>query len=290
MNRRSFLTAASYAALLAAGPSYGAPRSRVPAAVVPATVAGGLQLAMDQASNGYDIEGPFSWWEQGNVGYRSNGVTVIQMAPAPSNAPYLLPQPVFLDGPGSSGPIVLRGDPANPLAYNVYANNSLQGITAQHGAHLILEGFTIRGDANCTLVNGLRGGYISTRNVWYGPALNGGLNAPIGAAGGSQVDLIGPNVLIGAGFLAVLSCIENGRIILAPGHSISLHNNMNFGIMVNMVYGSCWTQGTPPVFNGAGLAGSTGVKYAAHYNSFIGFDKNLIPGAPGTSDATSTVM
>ncbi len=248
-----------------------------------------LQRALDYAAGNFDCAAPFSWTEIGNVGYRS-GVTV-QMAPAPAATPYLMPQPAFLDGLSTAGPITLRGDPTSRtsiLSYNLYANNSLQGLTAQNGGALICEGFTIRGDANCTLINPLEGGKVAVSNVFLGQGSSGPVGA-MGAAGGSQLDLIGPITLIGAGFSAVLAAIEDGRISIAPDCPISLDNVMNFGLMVDLYHASIWTQGSPPIWSGS-IAGSTGQSYVAVAQSFLGFDHTLIPGSAGYSDATSTVL
>lgn len=250
-----------------------------------------LQRALDYAHGNFDVVPPWTWADIGNVGYRSN--VTVQMAPAPSANPYRLPQPAFIDGASPAGPITLRGDPANPLAYNLYAENSLQGLTAQNGAHLICDGFTIRGNAYCTLINSLKLGSIAVKNVWFGPSEHGGVNAPLGAAGGSQLDIIGPITLIGAGFFSILTAIEDSRIVIAPNCPIRLDNVMDFGIMVNMGKASIWTQGSPPIWNGPGLAGSTGKKLAAFWGAFIGFDHTLIPGSfdPATDrDSLSTVL
>lgn len=243
-----------------------------------------IQAALDRASE-LHAPAPYNWVEVGNVGYHPNPIVTLQLAPAPESDPYVLPQPVFFEG---REPVIINGSAANPGAYNILADNPLQGFTAQHGAHLILNGFTIRGANYCTCINGLRNGAITVGNVRIGSIPGQAYCAPIGAAGGSQVDIAGILSLFGPGFIAVFSSIENGRIILAPGHTINFENPLDFGIMFNMLYGSTWTQGSPPNFAGA-IAGSTGSEYAAHYSSFIGFDHDLIPGSGGSQDWTSKV-
>lgn len=249
-----------------------------------------FQRAFDYASANFDLSPPFTWVECGNVGYRA--AVTIQMAPCSSaNAEtYGFTTPVFLDGAGSCGPILLRGDPTSResmLNYNVYAKNTLQGFTSQRGGMLLCDGFTIRGDGNCTLINGLEGGAITMKNVIMGQGSTGSLGG-YGAAGGSVVTLTGCLRLIGSGFIAVATAIESGRLILAPGCSIVADNNMNFGIMVSLMHAECWTQGSPPTFSGFG--GSTGQKYVAYYGAFLGFDHTLIPGSAGASDSTSIVL
>ncbi len=245
-----------------------------------------LQRALDYAAGNFDLAPPFTWTESGNVGYRPG--VVVQMAKAPSGTPYLLPAPAFLDGLGASGPVTLQGDPANPLDYNVYANNSLQGLTAQNGGKLILNGFTLRGDANCTLVNPLEGGTLVIANVWLGPG-NTGLTGAVGAAGKSRVEIIGNITLIGSGFSSVFTAIESGMFSFAPGASVTLDNVMNFGIMFNLAHAEAWTQGAPITWNGAGLVGSTGQNWNLNWGAFLGFSAG-IPGSGGYCDATSVVL
>lgn len=246
-----------------------------------------LQKAFNVATSNFDVNlSSATWTEQGNVGYSSGGIT-IQMAPAPAATPYTLSQPVFCRA-SPSGVITLRGDPANGLAYNIYSANSLQGITAQEGGVVVCDGFTIRGAPNCTSLNTLRGGYMSIKNVWFGGVAEGRC-APIGAAGGSQVDIIGPIYLIGSGFVAVFTTLEGGRIMLCHGHEIHIHNAMDFGVMCNVSAGDMWTQGTPPYFTGH-KTDSIGAKYNCYWSGRLMFDHNLIPGTGGASDATSTVL
>lgn len=252
-----------------------------------------LQRAFDYAARNFDIDDTGTWSEKSNVGVYSNGV-VIQMAAVSEANAERLTKPVFLDGAGISGLITLRGDKANASAYNIYAANSLQGITTQHGANLKCEGFRMRGDANCTLINALRGGYISTEAIELGRGA--GAVGAVGAAGGGQVNLYGTTTLLGAGspttildFVAVLCAIQNGRIIFGKDAVINMAAAMNFGYMVDLNYGSCWQEETTPSFTGH-TTDSLGTKYIVAWNSFVGFNHTVIPGSAGSCDGTSTVL
>lgn len=257
--------------------------------LTPATAVQSIQCALDHAAADFDIAPPFAWGGAGNVGYRP--AVTVQLAPAPASAPYLLPAPAYLDGLGCSGPILLRGDPssrASILSYNIHAANSLQGLTAQNGGVLIVDGFTIRGDPDCTTINALEGGKIGVRNVFIGGIDPVRHPSAIGAAGGSHVDLLATVTLIGAGFGAVFCAIEDSMLSWAPGAVVAIDNAMNFGLMVDLQKGAFWTQGSPPSFTGA-IASSTGQSYVASDQSYLGFDHTLIPGSPGLCDATSII-
>jgi len=260
----------------------------------PATALKTIQRAFDYASGNFDICPPFTWTPGPGTYIGERAPIVIQMAPAPAATPYVLPQPAYLDGYGLTAPVLLRGDPANPTDYFIRSNSTFQGLTAQNGARLICDGFAIVGVNDCTLINGLTEGSIRIRNVWFGQVAAQALGhgaCPLGAAGGSQVEIDGPITMWGAGnFAATLSAIEDGRLILAPGHSINFQNAMDFGVMFGLMHASCWTMGSPPVFGGPGLAGCTGQKYSASCQAFLGFNHTLIPGTGGFSDATSTVL
>ncbi len=251
-----------------------------------------LQLACDYALYNFDLSPPFAWthWN-GNAKLGERQGPIVQMAPAPSSNPYILTNPLVVDGLGACGPITLRGDRSNPFGYYIQANNTFQGLTTQNGGRLVLEGFAIMGQPNCTLINTLHGGSIRINgDVWCGQISSGA--APLGAAGG-RLEIAGSISFWGnGGFNAAISGLEGALITLLPGGSVNVNNAMNYGIMCNMMGGSfIWTEGSPPVFNVA--AGSSGEKLRAFASSGIMFDHNYIPGTynPATDkDATSTVM
>jgi hypothetical protein len=248
-----------------------------------------LQRAFDYAAGNFDLEPPFSWTTAYYIGERPG--VVIQMAPATAANPYILPIQTFLDGQGISGPITLRGDREHPTNYFIRADASgLQGITAQAGARLYLEGFAIFGAQNTTLINTLSGGQIAIRDVWFGPTTGGAPTSAMGAAGGGQLEVIGTVHFWGGGFGAIMTAIEEGRIILAPNAAFDFTNAMNFGQIIGLQHASLWTQGTPPTFFGAGLPGCSGLKFSVTQNSMMSiFDAlNVVPGTGYTLGNAST--
>lgn len=252
-----------------------------------------IQRALDYASANFDLEPPFNWTPcPGSYEGDRPGI-VIQMAPAPSEAPYILPQPAYLDGNGTCAPITLRGDPQNPLDYFIRADSTFQGLTSQNGARLRCEGFAIHGAGNCTLINPLSKGIVEVSEVWFGPNTSGSTpTAPMGAAAGSQLELRGAVHLWGSGFVSVFTAIEEGRIILGPNAAVDVANPMDFGQMFGLRHASVWLQGSSMSFIGAGLAGSTGSKFSATDCSFLGIHNatSAIPGTGWTQDSTSTVL
>lgn len=274
------------------------------ATVAPGAVFKTLQKALNVAASGFDIDSTSAAWAwAGNTGQRSNCGVTIQMAQISEANAERLAQPVFLDGTGISGPVTLKGDSsnggANMALYNLYAANPLQGITTQHGAFLIVDGISMKGDANCTLLNTLRGGFITVNGFRAGRGA--GTVCPIGSARGGDLELAGQLRLIGSGdpyhvcdFVGIYAAIQNGRVHFLPGSSVYLENMANFGYAFIAEEGSFWVENAPPwngqpfisavpVFGGTGLAGSLGAKYDLAEHSFLGISANAIPGTVAAS-------
>src|SRR5262245_906904 len=183
--------------------------------LTPSTAVKNIQRAVDIAASLFQIIIPINdWTDNNNCGYRS-GVTV-QLAQAPANNPYLLPQPVFLDGLAASAPIYLRGDPLAPTLYNIKATNVLQGITAQNGGVMICDGFSITGIASCTYLNALQQGKMAVRNVRFAPTIGGAPNGTggfIGAADQSRIDIIGPIYFDGDAVVPLLALEDRKSVV-----------------------------------------------------------------------------
>lgn len=270
-----------------------------------------MQKALNVAAYGFDIDSTGAAWTwNGNIGYRDSRVT-IQMAQVSQANQEACTNPLFLDGAGISGPITVRGDPANISAYNIRGANPLQGFTAQRGASLKLEGFTIRVDQYCTMVNALHGGALAVKDIAFGRASSGLSDIPggcIGAAMGGQVDVIGMVRLLGSGnpyalsdFTCVFAAIQTGRIHFAPGNSIDIPSASNFGYMFLAEKGSFWVENKPawggnpyvsavPVWTGAGVSGSLGTRYTLQKQSFLGVSASIIPGSAGQVLDSSLVI
>lgn len=249
-----------------------------------------LQRALNIAAYRFDIDSTdATWTAMPNFGARL-GIT-IQMAPTSEASAERLTQPVFVDGTGSSGPITIRGDPNNPAAYNLYAANHFQGITAQQGAHIIIDGISMRGDAHVTLVNALFGGVLTIKSlrVGRGPLPLGQSVSAAGAAMGGQINMAGKLSIAGSGqplvvtdINPVFAAIQNGRIHFFPGNSIHFENTANFGYMFVLEGGSVWSENlyggnSAPVWTGA-VSGSIGSKYSIARYAMLSVSAASIPG------------
>lgn len=249
-----------------------------------------LQCALDHASADFDFDAPFTWAEVGNYGYRP-GVT-IQIADVSAANAERLTVPLLLDGHGQMAPITLRGNNMTPTNVNIYAANSLQGITSQNGGEINCEGFALRGDQYCTLFNTLALGKMSVKNVYVGQGATGDC-AVLGAAGGSQLDVTGTIYLMGSGFGCIANAIEDARLIFAPAANFNFTNAMHWDVFLNLNRASCWTQGSPPTIGGSKTPnGGAAVAYAVNWQSFCGISNtaSVLPGNPGNHDSTSIVL
>ena len=251
-----------------------------------------IQKAVDYAGKNLDLSPPLMWLTNyGHTAFGTRlGVPVI-MAPNIGGPTYDLPDPVFLDGFGASGPITLMGDPANPQNYLISAKNQFQGLTAQDGALLNCVGFQIMADpatgVGCTLINGLRNGSITVGNVIFGGgAVAGGA---MGAAGISHVSAIGNLALAGsAGYNSVFEAIEKSVITFADGITVMVSNAMPLGVVFNLSGSECEPEGSYPAWAGAGVSGSTGLKVQAQHGSKCGISlATIVPGAGTYVDSTS---
>jgi hypothetical protein len=196
-----------------------------------ATALATLQRAFDCAASNFDVQiQPGSWRDPiAFVGYRP-GVTIQVAATNVTGAHQIPTQPVFADGLGTSGPIYLRGDPANPQNYKLNFQNGYQGITAQDGAVVIVDGLTLSGNSNITLLNCLRHGVIAVRNTH----LAQGMQGAVGGLGADNctLDVIGDIWIDGPQFVSVFEAISLGRITFARGVSIHIDQaNVNVGTL-----------------------------------------------------------
>lgn len=281
------------------------------ATVAPGAVFRTVQKAFNVAHSCFDIDASgASWAWAGNTGQRAGSGVTIQMAQTSEANAERLTQPAFLDGIGCSGPITLKGDSsnggANMCLYNLYAANPLQGLAPQHGGFLIVDGISMKGDANCTLLNTLRGGFITVKGFRAGRGA--GAICPLGSARGGDLELAGQLRLIGSGdpnaitdFGEVFAAIQNGRIHFVPGCSIYMENAQNYGYMFDGEHGSFWVENGwngnqivsgAPTWGGPGRPASIGSKNALGHHAFLGVSTSIIPGfGPPYSqcDATSIV-
>ncbi len=242
-----------------------------------------LQCAFDKAARLSDDD---PWMYKWN-GRRLPNIT-IQMAPISQTDQECLTAPAFLSK--AAGPVLLRGDPLHPEDYNIYGANELQGL-APAGGELVVDGFTLRGGKNCTLLNTVYGGRLVIESVTLGRGNDTVPPHAIGAAQGTQINVEGKIRLLGAGtpytlcdFGTVFTVIQNSRVHFYPGNSIEFCQPMNFGWLFNGEGGGgFWvenhpTQSAQPVFMGAGLAGSLGSKYSLARNNHLNISAATIPG------------
>jgi len=248
-----------------------------------------LQAAVNFAQDNFEVvANPSTWFRSGNFTY-APGI-IVEMIPNSGNVAAQLPQPLSLRGLGPAGMIWLRGGSIPSLTtapnYHIYAANSFQGLAPQDGAVLIVDGFTITGAPNCTLLNSLFGGRVAYRNCRFG-STNAGLASVAGAADGAYVSQIGPINLFGPGFASVFEAVALS-VMTFSGDPITFENPMNFGAMIVLSHSDLSNDGGAPVW--ANAAGNYGQQYRCFRCSFLGIDHNTIPGSAGDNDGTSVVI
>lgn len=233
-----------------------------------AAACAGIQRAVEICASNYDfILGPGNnHTNLDNMFYRAG--CEVKLANASQSNPYILTNPVTVDGLVQTAPITIHGDSTTPNNVWVKCNNILFGLTSQNGGNLILDGLTLTGVANCTYANALYDGLLSLKNIVCtplplavgGPAIGG----CAGAANTSSFQAIGPVTLLGyaqptASYVAVFNTLDAGRMAIGPGGPVTIPTAINYGTMFGLQsFSNLAAEGNVVTFNGSGAAGSTG--------------------------------